>query len=77
MTAWHRARETWSTVDEDDIDFVVHDRLPDHGLTRASRRIAARRLADRDVSVDEVAGLIGVDPRTVYRWRREDQQTAA
>jgi hypothetical protein len=24
-----------------------------------------------------VAGLIGVDPRTVWRWRREDQQTAA
>ena len=32
MTAWHRARETWSTVDEDDIDFVVHDRLPDLSL---------------------------------------------
>lgn len=77
MTAWHRARETWSTVDEQDIEFVVQDRLPDHGLTRASRRIAARQLAERNASVEEVAGLIGVDPRTVYRWRREDQQTAA
>lgn len=76
MSAWHRARETWSTVDDTDISFVVHDRLPDHGLTRAGRRIAARQLAERNVPVDEVAGLVGVDPRTVYRWRREDRQAA-
>ncbi|WP_189750794.1 helix-turn-helix domain-containing protein, partial [Streptomyces tendae] len=30
-----------------------------------------------DTTVDEVAELLGVDPRTVYRWRREDRQTAA
>lgn len=76
MSAWHVARETWSTTDDLDIDFVVHDRVPDHGLTRASRRIAARRLWERNVTVDEVAGLVGVDPRTVYRWRREDRQAA-
>ena len=66
-----------STVDDMDIAFVVRDRLPDHGLTRASRRIAARQLAERNASVDEVAGLIGVDPRTVWRWRREDREAAA
>jgi hypothetical protein len=73
MSAWHQARETWTTVDEMDIEFVVHHRLPDHGLTRASRRIAARQLAERSVPVDEVAELLGVDPRTVYRWRREER----
>ncbi|MFC9891512.1 helix-turn-helix domain-containing protein [Streptomyces pilosus] len=76
MSAWHRARETWSTVEDLDIDFVVQERLPDHGLTRASRRIAARQLAERNASVEEVAGLIGVDPRTVWRWRREDRNAA-
>jgi hypothetical protein len=76
MSAWHKARETWSTADDMDIEFVVQDRLPDHGLTRLGRRIAARELLDRNASVDEVAGLIGVDPRTVYRWRREDRWAA-
>ncbi|GHG33287.1 hypothetical protein GCM10018777_56810 [Streptomyces albogriseolus] len=77
MSAWHQARETWTTVDELDIEFVVQERIPDHGLTRGSRRIAARQLTERDTTVDEVAELLGVDPRTVYRWRREDRQTAA
>lgn len=75
MSAWHATKRTWSTVDRDDVAFVVEDRLPDHGLTRLGRRIAARRLAERDVPVDEVADLIGVDPRTVYRWRAEERFT--
>lgn len=77
MSAWHNARETWATVDEDDIEFVVRDRLPDWGLTRRGRRIAAQRLTERDASVEEIAGLIGVAPRTVYRWRAEGFQEAA
>ena len=76
MSAWHQARETWTTVDDLDIEFVVQERIPDHGLTWASRRIAARQLTERNATVDEVAELLGVDPRTVYRWRREDRQTS-
>ena len=77
MSTWHRNKRTWSTADDDEIAFVVEERLPDHGLTRLGRRIAARRLAERDASVDEVAELIGVDARTVYRWRAEERLTAA
>ena len=77
MSAWHEARETWQTADDYDIELVVSERLPDWGLTRLGRRIAARQLAERDASVEEVAGLIGVDPRTVWRWRREERQAAA
>jgi len=77
MSAWHRARETWSTADEQEVEFVVQDRLPDWGLTRLGRRIAARQLLERNASVDEIAELIGVAPRTVYRWRAEDQEAAA
>jgi hypothetical protein len=77
MSAWHEVRETWQTADDYDIELVVEDRLPDWGLTRLGRRIAARRLAEREAPVEEVAELIGVDPRTVYRWRREERQAAA
>ncbi|MGR6538856.1 helix-turn-helix domain-containing protein [Streptomyces rochei] len=77
MSTWHEARQTWSTVDEQDIEFVVHDRLPDWGLTRRSRRIAAQQLTERDASAEEIAELIGVTPRTVYRWRAEGFQEAA
>lgn len=77
MSAWHKARETWSTADDYDIELVVHDRLPDWGLTRLGRRIAARQLAARNAPVEEVAELIGVDTRTVYRWRAEDRTAAA
>ncbi|MFF9624235.1 helix-turn-helix domain-containing protein [Streptomyces griseosporeus] len=77
MSAWHQARETWSTADDYDIELVVHDRLPDWGLTRLGRRIAARQLTERNASVEEISELIGVDPRTVYRWRAEDRQAAA
>lgn len=75
MSAWHDTKPTWSTAADDEIAFVVEDRLPDWGLTRLGRRVAARQLAERDASVEEVAGLIGVDPRTVYRWRAEDRRT--
>jgi len=75
MSAWHKARPTWSTADTDDIAAVVDHRLPDHGLTRLGRRLAARRLAARGVPVEEVADLIGVAPRTVWRWRSEERLT--
>lgn len=77
MSAWHKARETWSTAHDDEIACVVEERLPDHGLTRLGRRIAARRLAERDAPAEEVAELIGVDTRTVYRWRAEERPLAA
>jgi hypothetical protein len=74
MSAWHKARWQWQTADEEEVAVVVEDRLPDWGLTRLGRRIAARQLAERNVPVEEVADLIGVNPRTVYRWRAQDQQ---
>lgn len=77
MSAWRTARQTWATADNHEIASVVEDRLPDWGLTRLSQRIASRQLAERDAPVEEVAELIGVAPRTVYRWRAEDRSTTA
>lgn len=61
----------------DTIPPVVDHRLPDHGLTITDRRTAARQLADRGVHPAEIADLIGVAERTVYRWQAERRRTAA
>lgn len=77
MSAWHDTKETWSTADDYDIELVVRDRLPDWGLTRLGRRIVARQLSERNATPEEIAELIGVTPRTVYRWRSEGFRQAA
>ncbi|MEU9333176.1 helix-turn-helix domain-containing protein [Streptomyces sp. NPDC048290] len=61
----------------EDIAAVVHDRLPDWGLTPAARRTATRQLTTRGVGAEEIAGLLGVTPRTVWRWRAEDRKATA
>lgn len=61
----------------DTIPPVVEDRLPDHGLTRTDRRTAARLLAAQDVHPSEIAHLLGVTERTVYRWQAERFRQAA
>ncbi|GAA2199852.1 MULTISPECIES: helix-turn-helix domain-containing protein [Streptomyces] len=61
----------------EDIRPVVEDRLPDHGLTFTDRRTAARELAARGVHPAEIAELIGVTERTVYRWQAQARQNAA
>lgn len=53
----------------DTIPPVVDHRLPDHGLTFTDRRTAARQLTQRGVHASEIAALIGVTERTIYRWK--------
>ena len=57
----------------DTIPPVVEDRLPDHGLTRT----AAQLLATQGVHPSEIAHLLGVTERTVYRWQAERFRQAA
>lgn len=57
-----------------DIAAVVHDRLPDWDLTPASRRTAAQQLAAQGVHPAEIARLLGVSVRTVYRWQASATQ---
>lgn len=77
MSSWHETKETWSTVDESDVAFVVEDRLPDWGLTKLGRRVAAQQLTERGVTPEEIADLVGVTPRTVWRWRSDGFRQAA
>ncbi|MGV9756967.1 helix-turn-helix domain-containing protein [Streptomyces tricolor] len=60
------------TDDPHDIAAVVHDRLPDWGLTRTGRRTVTQQLTAQGARAEEIAELIGVTPRTVYRWRAEN-----
>lgn len=65
-----------TATEADDIAAVVEDRLPDWGLTRPDRRIAAQLLGERGVHASVVADLIGVSERTVYRWQAARRTTA-
>ncbi|MEH0650692.1 helix-turn-helix domain containing protein [Streptomyces scabiei] len=65
------------TDTDSDIDAVVHNRLPDWGLTRTGRRTATRQLTAQNATAEQIADLLGVTPRTVYRWRALDRQAAA
>lgn len=65
-----------STTDADDIRAVVQDRLPDSGLSRTARRTATRQLTAHGARAAEIARLIGVTERTVYRYRAADRDAA-
>ncbi|MFJ4682011.1 helix-turn-helix domain-containing protein [Streptomyces sp. NPDC088789] len=65
-----------STDHPDDIAAVVHDRLPDWGLTPHGRRTATRQLTAAGVPAEGIAALLGVSERTVCRWRAEDRRGA-
>lgn len=71
----HTTSRTLSYPDE--VRAVVEDRLPDHGLTYTDRITAIRQLTGRGVSAAEIAGLLGVTERTVYRWRAQHFREAA
>lgn len=66
----------WGTADEIDVELVVTERRPVQGLTRLERVLVARGLTERDVPAPEVARIVGVDKRTVERWRANDRQAA-
>ncbi|MFJ5259119.1 helix-turn-helix domain-containing protein [Streptomyces sp. NPDC088387] len=59
--------------DTADIRAVVEDRLPDTGLSRTARRTATRQLTTAGARAAEIAALLGVTERTVYRWRAVDR----
>ncbi|MFJ1696242.1 helix-turn-helix domain-containing protein [Streptomyces sp. NPDC088252] len=60
-----------------DVDLIVSERRPAEGLTRLERVLIARGLAERKVPAREVARIVGVDQRTVERWRSKDRKAGA
>lgn len=67
----------WGVADEYDVEVIVREQRPVEGLTRLERVMVARGLTARDVPAGEIARIVGVDPRTVYRWRAEGFRQAA
>lgn len=77
MSAWHQNRPCWADADEFDVDSIVRDPRPVEGLSRLERVMVARGLTERRVPAGEIARVVGVTPRCVYRWRSEGFRQAA
>ena len=77
MSAWHSIRPSWSIADDTDVALIVEQARPAPGLTRLEKVMVARGLTRRDVPAGEIARILAVTPRTVYRWRSEGFRQAA
>jgi DNA-binding CsgD family transcriptional regulator len=60
---------TWTHADPDEVDLLIHNPRPVEGLTRLEQRLIAAGLTKRQIPAEEIARLLHVTPRTVYRWR--------
>jgi len=60
---------TWTSADPDEVDLLIRHPRPVHGLTRLEQRLIAQGLTARDMPAEEIARILHVHPRTVYRWR--------
>ncbi|MGO4630533.1 hypothetical protein AB4225_06250 [Streptomyces sp. 2RAF24] len=56
-------------MDESDVAIAVERRRMPDGVTRLERKRIGQQLSDRGLSLDEVAAITCVTPRTVGRWR--------
>ncbi|GAA1887728.1 hypothetical protein GCM10009837_06880 [Streptomyces durmitorensis] len=78
MSTWHQTQwRHWKTADEYDVELIVREKRPVEGLTRLERVMVARGLTERRVPAGEIARIVGVTPRTVWRWRSEGFRQAA
>jgi hypothetical protein len=68
----------WGTADDHDVATIIREQRPAGGLTRLERIQVAQGLTGLGLPADEIARILGVTPRTVYRWRSKahtDPQT--
>ncbi|MFI8872418.1 helix-turn-helix domain-containing protein [Streptomyces sp. NPDC055243] len=78
MSTWHQTQwRSWKTADEYDVELIVREMRPAGDLTRLERVLVARGLTERRVPAVEIARIVGVTPRSVYRWRSEGFRQAA
>jgi DNA-directed RNA polymerase specialized sigma24 family protein len=69
----------WTVADPHDVAAIIREQRPTQGLTRLERILVAQGLTEHGLPADEIARILGVTPRTVYRWRSKahtDPQTA-
>jgi len=74
----HRARLTrhhdphyteWTVADDYDVQLIIAEQRPAQGLTRLERVLVAQGLTQLGLHAEEIARILAVTPRTVYRWR--------
>ncbi|MFI1166514.1 helix-turn-helix domain-containing protein [Streptomyces sp. NPDC020801] len=66
----------WTVADDTDVELIVAEQRPSPGLTRLERVMVARGLTDHGLPASEIARILDVTERTVYRWRAEDRSAA-
>ncbi len=67
----------WGTADDTDVQTIIREQRPAEGLTRLERVLVAQGLTNPGLPAAEIARILTVTPRTVYRWRAEGfRQTA-
>ena len=67
----------WTAADEHDVAAIIRDARPAPGLTRLERVLVARGLTQHGLPATEIARILTVTERTVYRWRSEGFRQAA
>ena len=60
---------TWHVADEHDVATIIREQRPAEGLTRLERVLVAQGFTALGLPAEEIARILGVTPRTVYRWR--------
>ena len=59
----------WTVADETDVALIIEQQRPAHGLTRLERVLVAKGLTEHGLPASEIARILSVTERTVYRWR--------
>jgi transcriptional regulator with PAS, ATPase and Fis domain len=59
----------WTVADDHDVQALIREQRPADGLTRLERVKVAQGLTDHGLPATEIARILGVHQRTVYRWR--------
>lgn len=66
----------WTFADDTDVALIVAEQRPSPGLTRLERIKVARGLTAHGLPASEIARILAVTERTVYRWRAADPAAA-
>lgn len=68
---------TWTVADDHDVAAIIREQRPTQGLTRLERILVAQGLTQHGLPAHEIARILGVHPRTIYRWRTRNLRQAA
>mgnify|MGYP001612675365 CR=1 FL=1 len=60
---------TWTVADDHDVQALIREQRPADGLTRLERVKVAQGLTEHGLPAHEIARILNVTERTVYRWR--------